>query len=215
MPLSAGNGRPLMTCPEFAGGRFTTFTGLPGVIVTVLLYISVLVPAIEEIFKPIGVWLFARRLQSAAQGFALGALSGAGYALIETIGVSGQQTGEWASLLFSRIGTGLLHITTSALVGAAIVLLIAFGTFVGLGGSPAKALVMLAAGLVRPTPVAAQTVERDLMEFVAAQGTFDFFGIQFVEITGIVQCGCCIPRQPPPEVVPPATPAPKTPASGT
>jgi RsiW-degrading membrane proteinase PrsW (M82 family) len=63
----------------------------------------------------------AGKLKSPAQGFTLGALSGAGYALIETIGVS-SQTVEWASLLFSRIGTGLLHITTSALMGAAIVL---------------------------------------------------------------------------------------------
>ena len=94
----------------------------PAVIGTTLLYIAVLVPAIEEIFKPIGVWLFARRIDSAAQGFALGALSGAGYALIETIGVSGQQASEWANLLSSRIGTGLLHITTSALMGGAIVL---------------------------------------------------------------------------------------------
>jgi uncharacterized membrane protein YiaA len=87
----------------------------------VLAYIAILVPALEEIFKPLGVWLLAGKLESPAQGFALGALSGAGYALIETIGVS-NQTVEWASLLFSRIGTGLLHITTSALMGAAIVL---------------------------------------------------------------------------------------------
>ncbi|RPJ20735.1 MAG: PrsW family intramembrane metalloprotease [Chloroflexi bacterium] len=93
----------------------------PGVIVTALIYMAVLVPAIEELFKPIGVWLLAGRLESPAQGFTLGALSGAGYGLIETIGVSGQ-TGEWASLLFTRIGTGLLHITTSALMGGAIVL---------------------------------------------------------------------------------------------
>jgi hypothetical protein len=92
----------------------------PGVMAVTLIYIAVLVPAIEEIFKPIGVWLFAGQL-SAAQGLTLGALSGASYALIETIGVSAQ-TSEWASLLFSRIGTGLLHITTSALMGAAIVL---------------------------------------------------------------------------------------------
>jgi len=92
----------------------------PGVIVTALIYIAVLVPAIEELFKPLGVWLFASKLDSPAQGFALGALSGAGYALIETIGVSGQGVG-WASLLLSRIGTGVLHITTSALMGAAIV----------------------------------------------------------------------------------------------
>ncbi|RPI89334.1 MAG: PrsW family intramembrane metalloprotease [Chloroflexi bacterium] len=93
----------------------------PAVIVTALIYMAVLVPAVEEIFKPLGVWLFAGKLESRAQGFALGALSGAGYALIETIGVSGQTT-EWATLLFTRIGTGLLHITTSALMGGAIFL---------------------------------------------------------------------------------------------
>ena len=93
----------------------------PAVMGGLLLYIAVLVPAIEEILKPIGVWLFAGRLNSPAQGFSLGALSGAGYALIETAGVSGQQSGEWAGLLLSRMGTGLLHVTTSALMGAAIV----------------------------------------------------------------------------------------------
>jgi len=97
------------------------FLTKPGVIITTLVYIAILVPALEEIFKPLGVWLLAGKLESPAQGFTLGALSGTGYALIETIGVS-SQTGEWASLLFSRIGTGLLHITTSALMGAAIVL---------------------------------------------------------------------------------------------
>jgi protease prsW family protein len=96
------------------------FLTKPAVIVTALIYIAVLVPAVEEIFKPLGVWFFARKLESQAQGFALGALSGAAYALIETIGVSGQ-TADWASLLSTRIGTGLLHITTSALMGAAIV----------------------------------------------------------------------------------------------
>jgi hypothetical protein len=85
-----------------------------------MLYMAVFVPAVEEIFKPLGVWLFAGKLNSIAQGFALGALSGAGYALIETVGASAQTT-EWAALLLGRIGTALLHITTSALMGAAIV----------------------------------------------------------------------------------------------
>ena len=93
----------------------------PGVIFTALLYTAFFVPAIEELFKPLGVWLLGNKLDSPVQGFAFGVLSGASYALIETIGVSGQG-GEWASLLFTRIGTGLLHITTSALMGAAIVL---------------------------------------------------------------------------------------------
>jgi hypothetical protein len=106
---------------EAALDLLSPFVAKPGVIITVLAYIAILVPALEEIFKPLGVWLLAGKLESPAQGFALGALSGTGYALIETIGVS-NQTVEWASLLFSRIGTGLLHITTSALMGAAIVL---------------------------------------------------------------------------------------------
>lgn len=92
----------------------------PGVLAVAMTYFAILVPMMEELFKPLGVWLFGRRLSSPAQGFALGALSGTAYALIETLGVSAQ-TAEWATLLFSRIGTGLLHITTTALVGAAIV----------------------------------------------------------------------------------------------
>jgi hypothetical protein len=93
----------------------------PSVIVGALAYFALIIPAIEEIFKPIGVWLFASKLDSPAQGFALGALSGAAFALAETFGVSGQ-TNEWAILLITRIGTGILHITTSALMGAAIFL---------------------------------------------------------------------------------------------
>ncbi len=110
----------LGTEPEAALELLAPILTQPGVIVTVLLYMAVLVPAIEEVLKPLGVWLFAGKLGLTAQGFTLGALSGAGYALIETVGISAQAP-EWASLLFSRIGTGLLHITTSALMGAAIV----------------------------------------------------------------------------------------------
>ena len=105
---------------EAAQDLLSPYLTKPSVMFIALLYIAVLVPAIEELCKPLGVWLLAGRLNSTAQGFTLGALSGAGYALVETIGVSGQVS-EWAVLLFTRIGTGLLHITTSALMGAAIV----------------------------------------------------------------------------------------------
>jgi hypothetical protein len=107
---------------EAALDLLTPILTRPGVIATALLYIAILVPAIEEVLKPLGVWLLAGKLRSPAQGFTLGALSGAGYGMIETVGISAQAPGDWASLLFSRIGTGLLHITTSALVGAAIVM---------------------------------------------------------------------------------------------
>jgi hypothetical protein len=106
---------------EAALELLSPFLTKPAVIGIALFYMAMLVPAIEEIFKPLGVWIFAGKLETQAQGFALGALSGAAYALFETFGVSGQSAG-WAILLLTRIGTGLLHITTSALMGAAIVL---------------------------------------------------------------------------------------------
>lgn len=92
----------------------------PAIIGIAFSYFSLLVPMIEELLKPLGVWISASRISSPAQGFALGALSGAAYALIETFGVSAQ-TADWANLLLSRIGTDVLHITTSALMGAAII----------------------------------------------------------------------------------------------
>jgi len=105
---------------EAAQALLLPFLTKPAVIAVALSYFAVLVPMLEEIFKPLGVWFFAHKLSSRAQGFALGALSGSAYALIETLGVSAQ-TADWATLLLSRIGTGLLHVTTSALMGGAII----------------------------------------------------------------------------------------------
>jgi len=91
------------------------------VIMIVLLFIAGFVPLAEELIKPIGVWIFANKLDSPTQGFALGALSGAAYGLVETLG-SSEQTALWAPLLFTRIGTSLLHITTTGLMGWGIAL---------------------------------------------------------------------------------------------
>lgn len=85
-----------------------------------LSYFALLVPMLEELIKPLGVWLFSGQIRSPAQGFALGALSGSAYALIETLGVSPQTT-DWTTLLLTRLGTDILHVTTSALMGAGIV----------------------------------------------------------------------------------------------
>jgi hypothetical protein len=87
----------------------------------VVLYITLafgagLVPLIEELFKPIGVWLLYDRPLTPAQGFTLGMLSGAGYAIFESLSLT--LSGEnWAPLMISRGGTTLLHIFTAGLVG--------------------------------------------------------------------------------------------------
>lgn len=92
----------------------------PGVAVIALLFFSVLIPMMEELLKPLGVWLFSARINSPAQGFALGALCGATFAMIETLGVS-PQTEDWSGILLTRLGTDILHITTAALMGAGII----------------------------------------------------------------------------------------------
>lgn len=88
----------------------------PGVIFTGLAVGAVIIPLIEEALKPVGVWLLAGRRLSAPAGFAAGALSGAGFALSESMLLSSSGA-DWASLILVRIGTGGIHILTAALTG--------------------------------------------------------------------------------------------------
>jgi hypothetical protein len=120
--------------PEEMQNLLLPYLAHPAIIGIALSYFSLLVPMIEELLKPLGVWISANRISSPAQGFALGALSGAAYALIETLGVSAQ-TVDWANLLLSRIGTDVLHITTSALMGAAIIYAFREKRFLRLAGT--------------------------------------------------------------------------------
>jgi hypothetical protein len=88
----------------------------PQVIFTVLVFGAVIVPLIEEALKPLGVWLLAGRRLVPAEGFALGALSGTGYALIESLFLASNSQ-DWAFVVFARIGTSAMHILTAGMVG--------------------------------------------------------------------------------------------------
>ena len=92
----------------------------PLVLMAMFAFVSVIVPLIEELFKPIGVWLVAGRRLSAAQGFAAGLLSGAGYALFENLTISGMGN-DWAITVIGRMGTVVMHITTAGLIGWALI----------------------------------------------------------------------------------------------
>jgi hypothetical protein len=88
----------------------------PGVAATGLIYISVLIPVVEEILKPLGVWILLGRKLSPRAGFALGATAGAGYALFENLTIGAYAEG-WTLVAVSRLGTAALHIFASGLVG--------------------------------------------------------------------------------------------------
>ena len=66
------------------------------------------------------MWLLLGRNPTPAQGFAAGLLSGAGYALFENFSLGAGAGEEWAMVVVVRIGTSLIHILTTGLLGWAL-----------------------------------------------------------------------------------------------
>jgi hypothetical protein len=94
----------------------------PSTLYLALLFGALVVPLVEELFKPIGVWLLAGRKPTPAQGFAAGLLSGAGYALFENFTLGAGAGEDWAMVVVARMGTSLVHILTAGLTGWALTL---------------------------------------------------------------------------------------------
>jgi hypothetical protein len=89
----------------------------PLVLVLALLFTAVVAPILEETLKPIALWFLGKRLSSPAEGFALGALCGAGFALLEgTLAASGmaEMLGIGVTV---RMASSLMHITASGIMG--------------------------------------------------------------------------------------------------
>ena len=89
----------------------------PGVIFGLLVLAAGVIPLIEELFKPLAVWLLAGDRLTPAQGFYVGMLSGACFALWENLtAISASGDGTGTSIVIARVGTGLLHIVNAGLV---------------------------------------------------------------------------------------------------
>jgi hypothetical protein len=91
----------------------------PGIIYTAFIFFAMIVPLIEELLKPIGVWLMIGKNLTPSAGFAAGVLGGAAYALFESL-MFAPSPSDWALLVSSRIGTGVMHIATAGLTGWAL-----------------------------------------------------------------------------------------------
>ena len=104
--------------PQILNDMLMGWLQQPGVVFGVLVVVSGIVPLIEELFKPLAVWLFAGDRLTPAQGFTAGMVSGACFALWENLtALSTAGDGSGTFILVARVGTGLLHIVTSGLVG--------------------------------------------------------------------------------------------------
>jgi len=92
----------------------------PGAIIVMLLVVSVAIPIIEETVKPVGVWLLKKRPPTPQEGFVLGVLSGAGFALLESAVALASTESSWGVAFFARIGGGIMHMMNTGLMGWAI-----------------------------------------------------------------------------------------------
>ncbi len=89
----------------------------PIVILSILGFASVLTPLIEEALKPAIIWFLGKRLRSPAEGFVLGALCGAGFAMLEGLLSASSATQMWGFGLAGRGAASLMHITASGILG--------------------------------------------------------------------------------------------------
>mgnify|MGYP002632517615 CR=1 FL=1 len=92
----------------------------PVLVGLILLFIAFLVPLIEELLKPIGLYFSMNRDWSPASGFALGALSGAGFGLFENLALTAGRA-EWLGLIGARVGTTAIHMLASGIIGWGLV----------------------------------------------------------------------------------------------
>ncbi len=110
--LANENVDPLVIVDLFGG-----LAQRPSVIFGLLVLAAGVVPLIEEMFKPLAVWLLAGDRLTPAQGFYAGMLSGACFALWENLtALSAAGDGSGTTIVIARVGTGLLHIVTAGLV---------------------------------------------------------------------------------------------------
>jgi len=87
-----------------------------------LLVFSGITPVIEETAKSLIVWTVFDHLDSPAQGFVIGALSGAGFGLVESLLASTTPDSNWGATLLVRGGSTMMHIITASLTGWGIAL---------------------------------------------------------------------------------------------
>jgi len=83
-----------------------------------LLVVGGIMPLLEELIKPIGLWALRKRRVTPADGFSAGLMCGACFALFESAVLIAQLGGnEWWQSVLLRVSTCLLHITASGAVG--------------------------------------------------------------------------------------------------
>jgi hypothetical protein len=109
-PLTSGS--PLDQ--GYLEAQLESIVNQPLLIIAVMLFVSVLIPLLEEIIKTIGLWPMIKRGINAPYAFAGGVVAGGAYGLFEAFFLV--QTGEgWALLMIARAGATIMHMITTGM----------------------------------------------------------------------------------------------------
>ena len=107
--------------PDILSRILMPFLQQPLILVIIFLLFSVLIPMLEEIMKPLALWFLAKKEMLPDEGFYFGAVTGMVFALIESIiGLANFGADTWISVAVMRVGTGILHTFTAAMLGWAL-----------------------------------------------------------------------------------------------
>lgn len=98
--------------------RLLEWTTRPYVIAALVFVAALVVPLIEELVKPIGVWALGRSRTTPMAAFVGGALGGLGFALFEAF-LNSANVGrdQWAGFVVGRLGTTVMHVCATGLAG--------------------------------------------------------------------------------------------------
>ncbi len=89
----------------------------PAVTVSLLVYLAVVVPLIEESVKALVIAFIDPRRTDPAQALLWGMGAGAGFATIENILNASILVSAWAPLVLSRVGAAIVHVANGARMG--------------------------------------------------------------------------------------------------
>ncbi len=122
--------------PQAVSQLIDPYLKQPGFIFLVVVAGSALVPLLEEGLKPLALWpQVAGRKMTPSQGFTAGLICGAIFALLESLfSLSPAMGADWSGVVIGRMGTGLLHVTCSGLVGWGLALAWRREKYLQLGG---------------------------------------------------------------------------------
>lgn len=90
----------------------------PVIVALLISLVAGVTPLLEELLKPLALWLYAGDRLTPAQGFVGGALCGAAFGLWENLSaLASAGNGSGVLILVARVGSLLLHITATAIFG--------------------------------------------------------------------------------------------------